>query len=121
MAGLGDIDSILEIYDSGDKITGIDIQTYQNAVTTSLNDVTISASASNFTIPVGNKGTIKELRIFTDYTKVPYISCKINGQSKSWVINPVQVFTEAISSLTVSNSDTVNGRVVNIEIISTTS
>jgi len=118
MAAIGDVDSIIEIYEAGQRVSGIDTQTFQNVITTSLNDIDIAASGVNVVIPVGNKGTIKELKIFTDYTTTDYLTCKINGQSTVWTINPFQIFTQNITSLTVSNSDADNGRVVNVEITS---
>lgn len=122
MAATGDIESIIELYGNGLEVEPALIeQTFTTAVTTSMNNIDVAASASDATVPIGNKGTIKELRITTDYTSTDYITCKINGQSTSWTVNPIQVFTENVTSLTVSNADTASAKVINVEIISTTS
>ena len=118
MAATGEVISEIKLYDSGDKVTGLEVSTTQDAVATFANDISIAASAVDQVIPVDNKGTIKELRIFTDYTATAKLTCKINGQSTTWVINPFQLFTENITSLTVSNSDADAGAVVGVEFIS---
>lgn len=116
MASSGEVKSIINLYDSGDQVTGLEETTYSDTITTPLNNVSIAISAVDQVIPVSNKGTIQELRLFTDYTDTAVLTCKINGQSKVWDINPVQVFTEHITSLTVSSSDTENTRVLDVEI-----
>ena len=118
MAATGEVISEIKLYDSGDKVSGLAVSTTQDAIATFANDIDVAASAVDQAIPVDSKGTIKELRIFTDYTATAKITCKINGQSKEWTVNPVQLFTENITALTVSNSNTTTAAVVSVEFIS---
>jgi hypothetical protein len=116
MSSSGEVKSIINLYDSGEQVTGLEETTYSDTITTPLNNISIAIDAVDQVIPVTNKGTIKEIRIFTDYTDDVVLTCKINGQSKVWDINPVQVFTEHITSLTVSSADSENTRVLDVEI-----
>lgn len=120
MAGLGTVDSQTQIFLDGVEISpGVSDTQYLDSITTSLNDVTIQAGATDQVVPVGGKGTIKLLRIITNYdTSSAKLSCKINGQSTSWPINPVQEFSENITSLTISNSDSDNAKTIDLELIS---
>lgn len=119
MVETADVKSTINLYVDGEFIyPAIDPTIYNDAVTTFYSTITILAGAVNQVIAVGQKGTIKELKIFSDYSDGNYLSCKINGQSTSWVINPVQIFTQNITALTISNSDEDNDRIVDIEIIS---
>lgn len=116
MASSGEVKSIINLYDSGDRVTGLEETTFSDTITTPLNNITIAAGATNQVIPISNKGTIQELRIFTEYTDTVALTCKINGQSTAWIVNPVQLFSEAITSLTVSNADAINTRTIDVEI-----
>ncbi len=118
MASSGEVKSIINLYDSGEQVTGLEETTYSDTITTALNSIIIAAAATNQVIPISNKGTIKQLRIFTDYTEDVVLTCKINGQSTAWKINPVQVFTEHITSLTVSkiDGDADNTATIDVEI-----
>jgi len=119
MVSTGEVKSIINMYDSGDELSPeLSETTYTNSITTSMNDIDIAASAVDFVIPISNKGTIEEIRIFTDYTTTATLTCKISGQSTEWTINPVQIFTENVTALTVSNSSTTTDKVINVEIIS---
>ena len=120
MASSVEVKSIIQLFDDGLEVSpGIDEEIIADAITTSMNDINILASATDQVIPLSNKGTVKELRIFTDYASTDSLTCKINGQSTAWTINPFQIFTEDVNSLTVSNSATT-AKVINIEVISTT-
>jgi hypothetical protein len=111
----------LELYENGEEVSpAIPDVVFADSITTILNDITITAGATDQVIPVGNKGTIKVLRVFTDYSTSPTLTCKISGQSTTWSINPVQEFNENVTALTITNSDLTNTKVVNVEIISST-
>ena len=118
MAATGEVISEIKLYDSGDQVTGLEISTTQDATTSFATDISVAMSAVDQVIPVDNKGTIKELRIFTDYTATAQITCKINSQSTAHTVNPVAIFTEPITALTVSNSNTTTAAVVSVEFIS---
>lgn len=112
-----DITDSLELLQDGQEISPkIPDIVFADSTTTFLNDITINAGATDQSIPIGSKGTIKQLRVFSDYSSSPTLTCKISGQSTEWTINPVQEFTEDVTALTVSNSDTDNSYTINVEI-----
>ena len=120
MAATGTVLSRCKLFQNGeDASPGISDTSFSSSITTSMNDIVISAGATDQVIPVTSQGTIAFLRITTDYndSSTP-LTCKINSQSDVWDINPVVEFSESITALTVSNADADNSLVINVELIS---
>lgn len=111
------ITDFIKLYQDGREITPRITETsYSDVIATSFNEIDIAASATNQAIPLSSKGTIKRLRLTTDYESTAALTCKRDGNSEVYTINPIQEFTEEISSLTVSNSDT-SAKTLRVEVL----
>ena len=77
---------------------------YPDAMSTSFNLVSISASASNETLAISDLGTVLYLELRVAPADVDKITVKYNGSSDSYAISPLEITTENITAITASNS-----------------
>lgn len=77
---------------------------YEEAIASSWNEISISANASDESIAISDIGTIKilELKVLPDDKSK--ITVKYNGVNESYSVNPIEITSENISSITASNS-----------------
>ena len=99
-----------KLYQKGEEVYPfIPELVYDDAMTTQLAAVTITASAANETvnIPISRLGTtLKIFELYVSPDDVSKITVKINSSSKAYSVSPVQIFSENISAITASNSST---------------
>lgn len=105
-----------KIYDAGRLVnpSTVDLSLSSSTIT-SPRGISVAASASNVTIPITTRGTIRTIILWTD-KGVSTVSVKING-SAARAVNNILRYDGNPTTLTVSNSDTVNAATLNVGII----
>lgn len=79
---------------------------FSDSKTTGYNEVTVAGSATNATVPITDLGTVAilELRVHPD--DVNKLTVKYNGSAKAYAVSPLEVTSENITAITVTNTST---------------
>lgn len=79
---------------------------YSDSLTSAEGVISVTASASDETLPIADLGTVKilELRVAPD--DIDKITVKYNGSSKAYSVSPIEITSETITGVTASNSST---------------
>jgi hypothetical protein len=95
------------LYENGKQIQPfIPLSAYSDAILSPWNKLTVSASATNEALAIGDLGTVKRLDLRVEPADVDKITVKYNGSSKAYAVSPLDTTTESISGITASNSST---------------
>ena len=79
------------------------------AFATAFNKISITANATDEAVNIGTLGDIKSIEIrLANFADTDKITLKLNGNTVADPLSPIAVYTENITSLTASNSDTAN-------------
>lgn len=88
--------------------------TFADHFATAGNKLTVNAGATDVTVPITGSGTIAAVVLWDDVGVTGNsLTVKVNGSSDELSVKPFLVLSEDITSLTVSNSDADNGKVLN--------
>lgn len=79
---------------------------FEDSFCTNWNQVNVAASAVDATLPISDIGTVKllELRVVPD--DISKLTVKYNGSTTAYPVSPIDITSETISGITVSNSTT---------------
>lgn len=77
---------------------------FADTIYSSEGEISVSASATDETVSIGDLGTVKFLLLQVDAANAGSLTFKINGNSSSETANPLVVYSGALSGLTASNS-----------------
>lgn len=104
---LQDTSVIHKVFWNGEP-AGLDIPEllYLDSIASGWNKVTVSGSAADEAVAIGDYGTTKLIFLKVKPTDVNKITVKINGSSKAYKVSPLAAFSDNLSALTASNSST---------------
>lgn len=93
------------LYENGKQIEPfIPVSAYSDAILSPWNKLTVSASATNEALAIGDLSTVKRLDLRVDPEDVDKITVKYNGSSKAYPVSPLDTTSENITGITASNS-----------------
>jgi hypothetical protein len=93
------------LYEDGKQVEPfIPVSSYEDAILSPWNKVTVSASATNEALAISDLSTVKRLDLYVEPSDVDKITVKYNGSSKAYAVSPLEATTENITGITASNS-----------------
>lgn len=79
---------------------------FSDSMATGFNLVSVTGSASNETLAISDLGTIVDLELRVAVGDISKLTVKYSGSSDSYSVSPIEVTSENITGITVSNSST---------------